>query len=224
MNELEQSLHQFQALPTPQSFRLINFDSAEIRQSTVAGTFILIVKGIKPYLNMEVNLMPLTYIQQPEYWGIEVIGSLPGIGLPAESPYTVCISLEGIRGTKGIEVIGATQSKQLPLSEILPPQIFKTWINSFEEDEQDSIVYRPEGFPFPPARFREKLIFKRNGEFILTVPGANDVPEEIQGTWESSVKDKILVQFPNSRREGFILHIIEINEEILKVRKFPIEP
>ena len=45
MNELEQSLRQFQALPTSQSFRLINFDSAEIRQGTVAGTFILIVKG-----------------------------------------------------------------------------------------------------------------------------------------------------------------------------------
>lgn len=106
----------------------------------------------------------------------------------------------------------------------LPPQIFKSWINSYEENEQDLIVYRLEGFPFPPARFREKLNFKENGEFILTVPGATDVPEEIQGTWESSVKDKILVQFPNSKIEGFILHIILIEEEILKVRKFPIEP
>ncbi|MEH1848868.1 MAG: hypothetical protein V7L25_28855 [Nostoc sp.] len=106
----------------------------------------------------------------------------------------------------------------------LPPQIFKTWINSQEEDEQDLIVYRPEGFSFPPARFREKLNFKENGEFILTVPGADDVPREIQGTWESSVKDKILVQFPNSEIEGFILQIVLIEEEILKVRRFPIEP
>ena len=34
----------------------------------------------------------------------------------------------------------------------LPPQLFKLWINSFEENEQDLIVYRPEEFPFPPAR------------------------------------------------------------------------
>lgn len=106
----------------------------------------------------------------------------------------------------------------------LPPQIFKSWINSYEESEQDLIVYRPEGFEFPPARFREKLNFQENGKFILTVPGTNDVPEEIQGTWKSSVKDKILVQFPNSKIEGFILDIILIEEEILQVRRFPIEP
>ena len=141
MNELEQSLHQFQALPTPGSFRLINFDSAEILSGTVAGTFILVVRGTKPYLNMKVNLMPLVYVQQPEYWGIEVIGSLPGIGLPAEAPYTVSIPLEGIRGTKGIEVIGANQSKQLPLNEIMTqyllPENFKVYVKG------ESVINHP---------------------------------------------------------------------------------
>ncbi|MGH8001668.1 MAG: hypothetical protein ACREPR_20145 [Brasilonema sp.] len=106
----------------------------------------------------------------------------------------------------------------------LPPQIFKSWIHSYEEDAQDLRVYRPEGFQFPPARFREKLNFKENGEFILTVPADTDGDKEILGTWESSVQDKILVQFPNWEIEGFILHIISIEEEVLKVRLFPIEP
>ncbi|NMG06887.1 hypothetical protein [Brasilonema sp. UFV-L1] len=106
----------------------------------------------------------------------------------------------------------------------LPPQIFQSWISSYEEDEEDVRVYRTAEFQFPPARFREKLNFKENGEFILTVPAATDGDQEILGTWESSVKDKILVQFPNSEIEGFILHIILIEEEILKVRRFPIEP
>jgi hypothetical protein len=55
--------------------------------------------------------VPLIYIQQPEYWGIEVVGCLPGIGLP-EAPYTISIPLDGITGTKGIEVIGATRSEK----------------------------------------------------------------------------------------------------------------
>lgn len=48
-----------------------------------------------------------------EYWGIEVVGSLHGIGLPATGPYTVFLPLDGIIGTKGIEVIGATKKLQI---------------------------------------------------------------------------------------------------------------
>ncbi|MGW0806539.1 hypothetical protein [Nonomuraea sp. NPDC002799] len=101
----------FTKLPPPQSVRLIDFEDVTIRPGIVPKTFILVVSGTKPYLNMSVSLSPLVYIKQPEYWGIEVIGSLPGIGLPATAPYTVSIPLDGILGTKGIEVIGATNRK-----------------------------------------------------------------------------------------------------------------
>jgi hypothetical protein len=97
----------------PKSARLINFDRAEVRPGFVPNTYFLIVSGTKPYLNMQVHLSPLIYIRQPEYWGIEVIGTLPGIGLPATAPYHVTISLQGILGTKGIEVIGATKRKKI---------------------------------------------------------------------------------------------------------------
>ncbi|MBW4614508.1 MAG: hypothetical protein KME21_14785 [Desmonostoc vinosum HA7617-LM4] len=118
MSTSEQSLLKFQALPKPESSRLIDFEEAEIRPGIVNGTYILIVRGMKPYFNMAVNLVPLVYIRQPEYWGVEVVGSLSGIGLPAEAPYTASIPLEGIRGTEGVEVIGATKSKQLPFMNV----------------------------------------------------------------------------------------------------------
>jgi hypothetical protein len=98
-----------------QSARLINFTNAQIRPGIVPNTWFLIVTGTKPYLNMTVRLSPLIYIRQPEYWGIEVIGTLSGIGLPVLAPYHVFISLEGIRGTKGIEVIGANKTKKINL-------------------------------------------------------------------------------------------------------------
>jgi hypothetical protein len=73
---------------------------------------------------MEVQLEPLVFIRQPEFWGIEVVGRLPGgIGLPALAPYDVTIPLNGITGTKGIEVIGASRSKKIkvPSTEPEPP-------------------------------------------------------------------------------------------------------
>jgi hypothetical protein len=103
----------FSKLPAPAGVRLIDFDDARVVPGIIPDTFILVVSGTKPYLNMEVELVPLVYIRQPEYWGIEVTGTLTGIGLPAETPYTVAIPLDGIRGTKGIEVIGANTRKQI---------------------------------------------------------------------------------------------------------------
>ncbi|GAA2209752.1 hypothetical protein GCM10009850_052110 [Nonomuraea monospora] len=101
----------FAELPAPSSVRLIDFEEARVVPGIVPKSFILIVSGTKPYINMTVSLSPLVYIKQPEYWGIEVIGSLPGIGLPATAPYTVSLPLDGILGTKGIEVIGANNRK-----------------------------------------------------------------------------------------------------------------
>ena len=62
---------------------------------------------------MRVRLEPLVYVQQPEYWGIEVVGCLTGgICLTAVRPFTESIPLAGITGTKGIEVVGATCTKK----------------------------------------------------------------------------------------------------------------
>ena len=101
--------------PAAQSCRLISFEKAEIHPG-FAGGWILVVNGTKPYLNMKVELIPLIYVKQPEYWGIEVVGCLNGIGLPAVAPYTVSIPLDHITGTKGIEVIGADKSEKIDIS------------------------------------------------------------------------------------------------------------
>ena len=55
--------------------------------------------------------MTRTYIRQPDYWGIEVTGTLTGVGLAPPAPYVVSIPLDGITGTRGIEVIGAHRSQ-----------------------------------------------------------------------------------------------------------------
>jgi hypothetical protein len=121
----EEQLRVHQDLPTADSQRLIDFERAQILTlESFPPQFVLRVTGTKPFLNMEVQLEPLVFIRQPEFWGIEVVGRLPGgIGLPALAPYDVTIPLSGITGTKGIEVIGASRSKKIkvPSTEPEPP-------------------------------------------------------------------------------------------------------
>jgi hypothetical protein len=103
----------FLKAPPSGSVRLINFTRAQVVPGIVPCTFFLIVSGTKPYLNMTVELKPLIYVQQPDYWGIEVVGSLHGIGIPVTAPYTVFIPLNHIIGKKGIEVIGANRKQKI---------------------------------------------------------------------------------------------------------------
>jgi hypothetical protein len=70
---------------------------------------------MKPFANMQVDLMPLIYIRQPDYWEIEVVGCLRGIGLPVLMPYTVSLPLDGVRGVYGVEIVGATRRKRLDI-------------------------------------------------------------------------------------------------------------
>ena len=107
----------FASNPTAQSCRLLDFEEARVDPGIVPNTFFLTVRGTKPCLNMVVTLNPRIYVACPEYWEIEVVGCLPGgICLTALGQYEVTISLTGITGSVGIEVVGATRSEQFPVT------------------------------------------------------------------------------------------------------------
>jgi hypothetical protein len=81
--------------------------TAQIVGGIVNNTFVLIVAGKKPFINMVVKLVPYTYVKQPDYWEIEVQGITSGIVLPAIGYYDEPLPLDSCRGKKGIEVIWA---------------------------------------------------------------------------------------------------------------------
>ncbi|HEV7764242.1 MAG TPA: hypothetical protein VGQ76_04505 [Thermoanaerobaculia bacterium] len=111
----------FLKAPASESVRLISFDEAKVVPGFIPETWILIVSGTKPCINMEVKLIPRIYVKQPEYWGIEVTGILPGgICLTATAPYSVALPLDSVLGTKGIEVIGANKKEQIAV----PPSTY----------------------------------------------------------------------------------------------------
>lgn len=99
--------------------RLVSFDDAVV---VVSGEktkeLTLVVSGMRSSTNVQIKLVPVTYIQTPKYWLIEVIGCSVGIGLPVVTPYTVKLDVTHTVGTVGIEVLGSNGSK---LIEVFPP-------------------------------------------------------------------------------------------------------
>jgi hypothetical protein len=106
----------FLARPPASAYRVIDFEDARILHlRTFPGRLVLQVSGLMPYANMKVSLEPVSYVQAPDYWEIEVIGWLPAIGLPVMTPYTVSLPLDGVIGKIGIEVVGATTAKRFDI-------------------------------------------------------------------------------------------------------------
>ena len=122
----------FDALQSSEAYRRLDFEDAQVVPGFVNETYILIVSGTKPYLNMVVELVPFVYVRQPEYWGFEIIGSIPGgIGLPALGKYTAHKDLSGVTGTEGIEIFGTDYSLRLPV-----PPSFEAQIETLKSKEQ----------------------------------------------------------------------------------------
>jgi hypothetical protein len=219
----QEQTQELQDLPQPASARLIDFDHAEIIiLESFPPQYVLVVSGSMPYWNMKVILSPLTYIRRPEYWGIEVIGSVGGIGLPSPgAPYSVSLPITGFIGTCGIEVIGASRSQRYDISidegAPLPPELFKHWIHSFEESTDDADVYRPRGFEFPPAFARRGLEIRHDGDFVLHAIGPADGTIAIPGRWTAEDADQISVCLQD--RPPFTLTILSVDDSVLRIRR-----
>jgi hypothetical protein len=111
----DQNSAQQQARPAGgQTSQPIDFQKVSVVPGVVNDTWILNVAGEAPCANMEVTLDPAVYITQPEYWEIQVTGTLPdGICLEAIKPYEVSLDITGTIGKIGIEVVGATRRKKI---------------------------------------------------------------------------------------------------------------
>lgn len=103
----------------------------------------------------------------------------------------------------------------------LPSQIFKRWTHSREEDQGDILVYHPtdSDYPFPPARGREGLEFRENGEFIRYPIGAADKSLGVPGRWNAQNQNAVEVQFPDQSASAYNLTILECDEQVLKIKR-----
>jgi len=67
-----------------------------------------------------VSLVPLVYVSRPPFWGIQVVGSNPAA--PQATPavtnvaYDVELDLDGLVGSAGVEVVGATRTERIAVT------------------------------------------------------------------------------------------------------------
>jgi len=107
--------------PDPSLCKAIDFARAFVRTvDTPTHDQFLVVSGVKPFSSMEVVLSPVTYVRQPEYWEIDVLGCVRTIGMPMQTPYTASLRLGSTIGTKGIDVVGATRSLRIDVPGLNP--------------------------------------------------------------------------------------------------------
>jgi hypothetical protein len=102
--------------------RIIDFETAELRQSPMQNDLYLLVSGTLPASDLEVKLAPRVYFDRPDYWGIEVavVAVQPSlekaIANDPQLKFEKSVPLSGIIGNRGITVIGANQVKRIEIS------------------------------------------------------------------------------------------------------------
>ena len=92
---------------------LLDFDDAELVPPEGPGPVVLRVRGQAPCLNMVVRLVPVRYIQQPDYWVVHIIGDLHGgVCLEAVRDYDEILAPAPL-GKRGVVVVGNTKRERL---------------------------------------------------------------------------------------------------------------
>lgn len=104
-------LGEFARLPASSTFRLIDFDCVAIERASLHTPPVLVVSGLKSWVNLAVELRPRAYEKRPEYWQVEIVGTLPGYGVPGLVEYHATLPLT-LCGTRGIEVVGASKAER----------------------------------------------------------------------------------------------------------------
>lgn len=101
----------------------------------------------------------------------------------------------------------------------LPDELFQKWKHSFEEEEGEVTVYRPNEYDFPLARGREGFEITHNGKFIDFRIGRRGGIESVTGEWREEGPGRIRVSFVDKKESSRVLDIVQVEEGKLKIRE-----
>jgi hypothetical protein len=101
--------------------RLIDFERVDVVSPMIYPPRpTLVVSGRRPTPGTAVTLVPLAYVSRPPYHGIQVVGTVGDVGTDSSEEYSVQLELQGITGTEGVEVIGASRTERVPVPSAAP--------------------------------------------------------------------------------------------------------
>jgi len=100
-----------------------------------------------------------------------------------------------------------------------PTLLHGAWLHSHEEDKPELTVFRPAGYPLPPARDRFGYTFEADGRLLKIGPGATDRTAQAPGSWQADPNGHVRIQIPGQPEEVFQVEALEPDR--LVVRKPP---
>jgi hypothetical protein len=103
----------------------------------------------------------------------------------------------------------------------LPEAIFRRWGHSFEEDHENVSVYRPADYPFPRARGRPGIEFRRDGTYVDWTIGPADVKQAREGRWVAESPGRVRVVGPARGGAARVLEILRSDDDVLELRERP---
>ncbi len=99
-----------------------------------------------------------------------------------------------------------------------PHLLLRRWMHSHEEDTADTQVFRPDDFPFPPARGRLSYEFAPDGELLFGGIGPTDRPTSSGGEWRLEEDGRTLVLHVPDQMDQ-TLEVEALSPERLVVRR-----
>ncbi|MCP2042299.1 hypothetical protein [Pontibacter sp. HSC-36F09] len=99
----------------------------------------------------------------------------------------------------------------------------QTWLHSYEEDEDDVLVYRPNTYDFPPSRGRTGFALEQEGVAKQYAIAPADGLEEHIGIWEYKDKNTIRVHIQGNGypEQRYTMEVVSLKDNVLKVRIKP---
>ena len=104
---------------------------------------------------------------------------------------------------------------------IAPEALRQHWVHSHEEDTDTEMVFRPAGYPFPPARGRRSFELRAGGRLVERRPGPTDRPEAADGAWTLSADGTLAFFRKGETAPHRTLKIVSATTDRLVVRKRP---
>jgi hypothetical protein len=105
----------------------VDFDTAVVRPGATSESYVLTVTGTlrrTGEASLGVKLVAnIKYPTEPEYWEITVLWDEADAILIDVEPYKICVPLDGIRGSKGVEVIGKSKSLKINVPKTVKPKV-----------------------------------------------------------------------------------------------------
>ena len=102
----------------------------------------------------------------------------------------------------------------------LPPEMFRHWIHSREEDQDDVRFFRPPDFAFPPSFGRDGMEMRPDGQFVQHDVGPADGTVQVPGRWTQESTTRIAVRFDGTR-EDYDFTVESVDAGLLRIRLEP---